>query len=137
VEAEANMRTHLEFRSPRFDGGPNSINPDIYGEKLARFLDEQFRSTGYSGGIIEEDWGWMVNLASEPFSLWLGCASYESPHGWLVFIEPGKGFVRHWLRKTDVRVTIDKVAGLLEKILVEQGGATDLRWWSDQDSGRK
>ena len=131
------MRTHLEFRSPRFAGGANSFNPEIQGGRLADFLDEHFKAAGYSGGVIEEDWGWTVNLANEPFQLWLGCASYDDNDGWLVFIEPSKPFVSRWFRKTDTRAAVDKVAGLLEKILVEHGDATDLRWWSDQDSGRK
>src|SRR5688572_1832616 len=103
------MRTHLEFRSPRFAGGPNSINPMIDGAKLADFLDAQFQARGYSGGIVEEDWGWMVALADDPFPLWLGCANYEDNDGWLVFIEPSKPFVRRWFSKTDTRAAVEKV----------------------------
>jgi hypothetical protein len=131
------MRTHLEFKSIRFEGGPNSYNPEIHGARLAAFLDERFKSAGYSGGIIEEDWGWMVNLSNDPFPLWLGCAGYESPDGWLVFIEPSKPFVRKWLRKIDAQPAVERVAVQLEKVLTEHGDATGLRWWSDEDSGRK
>src|SRR5215210_6437781 len=130
------MRTHLEFRSDRLAGGANGINPDIFGANLAEFLDERFKTLGYSGGIVEEDWGWMVRLASEPFNLWLGCASYDNDGEWLVFIEPSKPYAGSWFRKTGARPLVDKVATQLEDVLRAEGGGTDLRWWSDQDSGR-
>ena len=131
------MRTHLEFRAPAFKGGPNSINPEIDGSKLADFLDARFQELGYDGGVGEEDWGWSVELRSAPFRTWLGCASYDDDNdGWLVFIEPSKPFVRRWFRKLDARPIVDEVASHLERVLVD-GGATDLRWWSDEDSGRR
>jgi hypothetical protein len=131
------MRTHLEFRSARLMGGANSINPNIHGGKLAELLDRRFQSLGYSGGIIEEDWGWMILLAKEPFKLWLGCASYDEDGEWLVFIEPSKPFIRRWFRKTDTRPLVEKVATELETILRDDCEATGLRWWTDQESGRK
>jgi hypothetical protein len=131
------MRTHLEFRSDKLAGGANSINSDIFGANLAKFLDERFRGAGYSGGIIEEDWGWMIPLANEPFKLWLGSASYDQDGQWLVFIEPSKPYVRKWFSKTDTRAAVETVATQLEKFLRDDGGATDLRWWSDDESGRK
>ncbi|GGC44171.1 hypothetical protein GCM10011371_34500 [Novosphingobium marinum] len=79
------MRTHLEFRAPRFVGGANGINPDIDGSKLAVFLAEEFGTLEFPTSVIEEDWGWMVLLKEEPFRLWLGCSSYDAPDGWLVF----------------------------------------------------
>ena len=131
------MRTHLEFKSARLAGGANSINPNIYGGKLAEFLDRRFRALGYSGGVIEEDWGWMIALTSGPFKLWLGCASYDNDGEWLVFIEPSKPFVRRLFSKTDTRPAVEKVATELETIVREAGDAAELRWWSDEESGRK
>ena len=131
------MRTHLEFRSAKLAGGANSINPEILGANLAAFLDRHFRSAGYDGGFVEEDWGWMVPLSSEPFKTWLGCASYEDDGEWLVFIEPSKPYVRRLFSKTDTRTVVETIAIQLEKFVRDDGGATDLRWWSDEESGRK
>ncbi|MFM5949104.1 MAG: hypothetical protein ACKOPM_07730 [Novosphingobium sp.] len=134
------MRTHLEFDSALFEepeGVGNTYNPDIQGAKLAKFLSGEFKALGYSGAIIEEDWGWMIDLAKDEFPTWLGCASYSGPTGWLVFIEPSKPFVRRWLKKIDARPTVAKIADQLETILTTKGGATSLNWWSDQDSGRQ
>ena len=102
------MRTHLEFRSAKLAGGANSINPEILGANLAAFLDRHFRSAGYDGGFVEEDWGWMVPLSSEPFKTWLGCASYEDDGEWLVFIDPSKPYVRRLFSKTDTRPVVEK-----------------------------
>lgn len=131
------MRTHLQFRSPRFVGGANSINPGIDGAKLAVFLEDEFGALGYTAAALEEDWGWMIFLSEAPFRLWLGCSSYDEPDGWLVFIEPSKPTIRKWFRRIDTRNEVEKAAALLEKIITERGDATDLRWWSDHDSGRK
>ena len=132
------MRTHLEFTAERFggpDARPNSINEDILGAELAEFLSEAFQAKGMRGTVIEEDWGWMVELKSDPFDLWLGCASYGD-NGWLAFIEPSKPEIRKWLKKIDTRAEVEAVAQDLEQILVN-AGATSLTWWSDSDSGRK
>ena len=134
------MRTHLEFTADRFvsDGEDeaNSINPDIRGGKLAEFLSAEFAERGYTGGVLEEDWGWMVQLGSDPFPTWVGCASYGED-SWLVFIEPSKPTIRRWFKKFDTTLEVEKIASLLEEIVVSNGGATNLKWWSDRDSGRK
>lgn len=136
------MQTHLEFRSARFrdpEGGGNSYNPEIYGRTLAGFLSEQFSRQGFAGTVIEEDWGWMIELARDPFPLWLGCGSYSDtdPDSWLVFIEPSKPSVRRWFRRFDTREAVADIASRLEQVLTTQGDATALKWWSDLDSGRK
>jgi hypothetical protein len=139
------VRTHLEFTAERFggpDAAPNSINDTIFGAELAEFLSAAFQAKGLSGVVIEEDWGWMVELKSDPFPIWLGCASYGDGEGddcgddWLVFIEPSKPEIRKWLKKIDTRAEVEAVARELEQILVD-AGATNLVWWSDTDSGRK
>ena len=134
------MRTHLEFNSALLkdpDGQGNTFNPDIHGRKLAEFLAKEFGARGFDGTVIEEDWGWMVSLKSQPFALWLGCGSYEDDADWLVFIEPSTPVIRKWLAKIDTRPEVAAISELLEEILVTKGGATNLKWWSDQDSGRK
>ena len=134
------MRTHLEFHAPMFEepeGVGNTYNPDIQGAKLAEFLSQEFKALGYSGEIIEEDWGWMIDLANDGLHTWLGCAAYGSSVDWLVFIEPSKPFVRRWFRKIDAQPAVARIADQLETVLTTKGSATGLTWWSDKDSGRK
>ena len=133
------MRTHLEFHAPMFEepeGVGNTYNSDIQGAKLADFLAREFKMLGYPGVVIEEDWGWMIDLAHNNIRTWLGCAAYGSSVDWLVFIEPSKPFVRRWFRKIDVQPAVARIADQLESIVVTKGSATGLKWWSDQDSGR-
>jgi hypothetical protein len=134
------VRTHLEFRAERFGGAnarPNTYNPEIRGEELADFLSAKFREGGLDPNVIEEDWGWMVELKADPFPLWLGCSNHGDDGDWLVFIEPSQPEIRKWLKKIDTREKVAAVTQRLEQILGDDGGATNLTWWSDEDSGRK
>ena len=135
------MRTHLQFVSPAFDPEPRedaATNPGIFGKRLAGFLANEFGRLELGGGEpVAEDWGWMVPLKNREFPLWLGCASYDSPPEWLVFIEPSQPWVRKLFRRIDTTAIVADIAGWLETILTRSGSATDLRWWNDLDSGRK
>ena len=133
------MQTQLEFHSPDFrdpDGQGNTYNPDIQGRTLAAYLSQKFRDRGFDGQVIEEDWGWMIELKREPFPLWLGCASHGGSEGWLVFIEPSKPIVRKWFKKFDTRAEVSVTAKILEEVVTESG-ATNLKWWSGDEPGRK
>ena len=132
------MRTHLEFNADTFEyelGGDE--DPMIVAKELAEFLAEKFQGRGYPADVFAEDWGWMVSLGKQDFHLWLGCSSYGPYSQWLVFIEPSQPFKRKLFRKIDTQPAVERVAGILETVLIENGGATGLRWWSDHDSGRK
>ncbi|APG61954.1 hypothetical protein LPB140_02940 [Sphingorhabdus lutea] len=125
------MKTLLSFQSDQFDTincPGNEINPDIKGAKLADFLSEQFKAHGYSGEIIEEDWGWMVELDESTFPLWIGCSSYDDPPEWLIQVHPNKPYVRKWFKKIDTQAEVAKISLLLEEIMTKNGGATNLKW---------
>lgn len=137
------MRTHLEFVSGYFQpvpGEEEETNEGIFGMALAEFLAAEFRSHGYEADLIPEDWGWLVSLKAPgeklAFSPWFGCSSLDE-HQWLVQIHPSKPFVRRWFKKIDVQPTISRIAELVERSVVEKASATNLRWWSDRESGRK
>lgn len=137
------MRTHLQFSSDAFQptaGEDSATNPGIFGARLASFLADQFVAAGYleADVVCAEDWGWMVKLEKRDFHVWLGCASYDTPPEWLVFIEPSKPRVRAGIFKhVDTTAVVEKVADQLETVLKDAGSATKLIWWSDHDSGRK
>jgi len=137
------MRTHVEFDSTFFKpvpGEEEETNEGIFGKALAGFLVTEFRGKGYTTDVNPEDWGWMVDLipAGEDlgFSLWAGCSSLEE-NQWLVQIHPDKPVVRRWFKKIDVQSPVARVAELVEQFVVEKAAATNLRWWSDAESGRK
>src|SRR6266849_8909352 len=57
---DADMETHVEFRSDRFpplEGEENLINPDLWGKRLADFLREGLARQGFeTKEPIAEDW---------------------------------------------------------------------------------
>lgn len=129
------MRTHLEFRSPEFPAYPgeeDEINPGIFGRRLAEFLRDSLDRMGREPGeIYAEDWGWVVPLHHDAFPLWIGCAIYDPPDCFLVFIEPSKPFVRRWFRRIDTTEAVEDLARALETALSEASGVTELCWRTD------
>jgi hypothetical protein len=133
------MRTHLEFTSKEFEivpGEDEQTNPGVYGLRLAEFLVSQLIAKGYQPAELAEDWGYCVMLANPSFSSFVGCSSYGDDR-WLIQIEPCKPAVRKWFKKIDTTEWVERLSANVEASLVEHGGATDLRWWTDAESGRK
>jgi hypothetical protein len=134
------MRTHVEFRSakfPPYDGEEQEVNPGLYGKRLAEYLQRELQKQGIdTGEILAEDWGWIVPLREESFSMWLGCGHYqEYEDGFLCFIEPSKPFIRRWLRRIDVRPAVERVATALDGILRSDSEIRDVQWWKDRAKG--
>ena len=80
----------LEFESSAFEivpGEDEATNPGIYGKALAEWLANQLRAVGLpAGGIIAEDFGWCVQMATKPHQLYVACASTEEAlNQWRVF----------------------------------------------------
>jgi hypothetical protein len=134
------MRTHVEFRSDAFpaEAGENeAVNPGRWGKQLAVFLRSEFDRAGLKGGdVVAEDWGWVVPIENEAFSLWVGCGNYEEyPDGFLCFIEPSKPAVRRGLfSKVDTTARVAEIASALDRILTARSDIRDLRWWSESEA---
>jgi hypothetical protein len=80
----------LEFESSSFavlPGEDEATNPGIYGKALAEWLANQLRAAGLpAGGIIAEDFGWCIPIATAPHQLYVACASAEEAlNQWRVF----------------------------------------------------
>ena len=72
------------------------------GKRLAEFLRDNLQKEGFeTEELIAEDWGWVLPVANDQFSLWIGCGHYqEYPDGFGCFIGPHTPFVRKLLRKS-------------------------------------
>jgi hypothetical protein len=135
------MRTHLEFTStefPAYPGEDKDINPGIFGKRLAEFLAEALPHLGFRVMAIgAEDWGWMVEIENQEFPLWIGCANYEDgENGFQCFIEPSKPFVRKWFSKIETGPIVEKLASVLESVLLQSGQVSNFRWLSDDEAQR-
>ena len=136
------MKTRVEFISTAFPAQPGEdrvINPGLFGQRLAEFLRSQLPIHGYVVKSLDpEDWGWRVDLEHREFSLWIGCGNYqEFEHGFLCFIEPSKPVIRKLFSTVDTTATVDRLAAALETILLKSGKVSKLRWWTDEEVGKK
>ena len=134
----ARLLTHVEFRSnrfPAFDGEEEMINPDLWGKLLADFLREGLLLRGYDiPDALPEDWGWMLRISNQPFSMWIGCGHYqEYPDGFLCFIEPRKTRVWKGLKRIRTVETIDALKLAIDEVLVENAGFRSKKWWTYEE----
>lgn len=131
------MLTCVEFRSDRFpayEGEEQQTNPGLYGKRLAEFLRDKLSIEGIkTREPIAEDWGWSIPLDNEKVRLWIGCERYqEYPDGFLCFIEPHTPCIRKLLKKLDIREHITTLQLAMDKILTEESGIRQKRWWTHE-----
>jgi hypothetical protein len=132
------MKTYVEFKSdifPPYEGEESEVNPGRWGKRLAEFLADGLKVRGIEVlDIIAEDWGWRIPIANDDFDLWIGCGNYdEYPDGFLCFVEPGKPYVRRFLKKIS---TVEKVQTLIDafdSIISNEPGIKDIGWWTKED----
>jgi hypothetical protein len=131
------MRPHLEFRSGDLLDEQNE-DGEPRGAKVARLLADHLPAHGFETARVHaEDWGWRIQLANEPFPLWVGCGHYEEyPDGHLCFIEPSKTYVRRWLKRIPTMDTVERLATAMERIVQDSDKAHDLRWWTEAEVTR-
>lgn len=132
------MKTQVEFRSdksPAYPGEKEDVNPDLWGKRLAEYLQQKLKNQGIeTENIFAEDWGWTVTIRHEAFPLWIGCGRYqEYPDGYLIFIEPSKPTIRKGLlKKIDTTADVKKVANAIDEILKSDSDIHDIRWWTEE-----
>ena len=120
---------------PAFEGEEEMINPGLWGKLLADFLRDGLLVRGYEiPEAIPEDWGWVLRISNQPFSMWIGCGHYpEYPDGFLCFIEPHKPYVWKSLRR--IR-TVEAIAALklaMDEVVVENAGIRAKKWWTHEE----
>lgn len=68
----------VEFKSASFPKYPDEneelVNDNCWGKRLAEYVNDHLPQHGMAtGGILCEDWGWLVQLEHADFPLWIGC----------------------------------------------------------------
>ena len=103
---------------------------DRDGKTLAAFLFEQLPRHGFETvDIIEEDWGWEVQIRNPGFSLYVGCGCAGEDDGYFnCFTIPDKERVWRWFRPIDTRPVLMPLREALEKIIRAHPGVTGVRW---------
>jgi hypothetical protein len=132
------MKTHVEFKSDRFpayEGEEEVINPGRWGKRLAEFISKGLKKAGVPvEEVCTEDWGWVIPVRNEHFSLWIGCCNYdEYEDGFLCFIEPSKPFVRRLFKKIPTVEKVTELARSVDKVLSSEPGIRDIFWWTPEE----
>ena len=135
------MKTHVEFRSdafPPYADEEEEINPGRYGKRLAEFLVGGLREKEFEPlEPFAEDWGWVVPIKNNDFSLWVGCGNYEEyTDGFLCFIHPDKPKIRRWLFwTTDTSERVSALQRAIDEVLSVNPAIRDMRWWTTEEFG--
>lgn len=132
------MQTRVEFRSSKFPPYPGEeleVNPDLWGRRLAEYLQQKLAEHGIATGeIYPEDWGWVLPICNSIVPMWVGCGRYqEYEDGYLVFIEPSKPTIRKWLfKKIDTSPEVGRVRDVIDTLLRSDADIREIRWWPEE-----
>jgi hypothetical protein len=131
------MKTQVEFRSnkfPPYDGEEEKINPGLWGQRLAEYLQQRLRNEGIeTGEIYSEDWGWAVPIKNDSFPVWIGCGHQDGdPDQFLCFVEPAKPVIRKLFKKIDTTEMVGRVVAALDKILTSDSEIHDVQWVGEE-----
>jgi hypothetical protein len=133
------MKTLVEFRSnafPAYEGEEETINPGVYGQRLAEFLVSGLKAKGFEPlQPIAEDWGWIVPIRNKEFRMWIGCGTQGQRGDFLCFIEPHRPLKRKYLifGKVDTTAKISALREAIHELLVGHPEVRDIRWWTYQE----
>jgi hypothetical protein len=133
------MKTHVQFRSdafPPYDSEQYEVNPGRHGKRVAEFLADGLREKGFEAlEPLAEDWGWMIPLRNDSFTLWVGCGNYdEYPDGFLCFIEPHRPVIRRcFLWKVDTSKTVNALREAIDQVLSAHPQVRAKRWWTCEE----
>ncbi|HTH50701.1 MAG TPA: hypothetical protein VL501_02135 [Pyrinomonadaceae bacterium] len=134
------MKTQVEFRSnafPPYEGEEEEINPGRYGKRVAEFLCDGLSAHGFEPlEPYAEDWGWVVPVKNDGFSLSIGCGNYDEypGEGFLCFIEPHQPTVRRMLFRTiDTTPTVTAPQDAVDAVLSSHPAIYDIKWWTYEE----
>ena len=111
-------------------GEEGTTNPERFGEAVAIWLKTQLASAGYAitGDPIPEDWGWVVMVQREPFSLWIGCGNEEgNPSRWGLFVEAELGVLQKLFKRIAPSTSVNALEQDIERF-VREAGFEDIEW---------
>jgi hypothetical protein len=138
------MKTHVEFRSdefPPYDGEEDQTNPGCCGKRVLEFLSLGLNDKGFEPlELIAEDWGWMLPIKNDGFSLWIGCGNYGGTLGdddgcFLCFIEPHRKTIRPFpfLWKVDTSAKVMALREAIDQLLSADPSVKNKRWWTYEE----
>jgi hypothetical protein len=129
----ATLRTHVTFRSPRFNQTevrPYFINPNCFGDDCAAWLVSGLRERGWNdmSEPWQEDWGWQTSTAREgrKFLISIGSTEEDEPE-WLVHVQEHTGFLAR-LRGKAGPGALRELHVSIRQVLVAGPDVDHIRW---------
>jgi hypothetical protein len=122
----------LTFESSAFpvaSGEDQKTNPEIFGRSLAEWLAKRLGERGIAtNGVIAEDFGWCVAIASEPHKLFVACSSAEEQlTSWQVYAFSEGGFLNRLLGKDEAAVALAQLHGNVKDILSKEPSVSAMK----------
>lgn len=127
------MKTQVAFRSskfPPFEGEEETINPGLWGKRLAEYLVEKLAEKGIeTDEFIVEDWGYYVPVRNDGFRLAVCCGHQDGDEDeFLCFTEPSTPVVKKLFRKIDATLQLGRLTEALSDILSADPDIRDVVW---------
>jgi hypothetical protein len=122
----------LLFESTAFqvsEGEDQETNPGVFGKALAGWLSAELGHRGIRTlGVIAEDFGWCVAVASDASKLYVACANVEDKKtAWQVFVFAEGGFLKRLLGKDVSGAALASLHANIKDILSGNPGIQGLR----------
>ena len=121
----------LEFESSAFapvPGEDEATNPGVFGKAFAQWLANRLRLAGVAAGeVIAEDFGWVIPVKSEPYSLHVACSSREAPNAWMVFAFAEGGLMSRLLGRDKSGAALESLYGSARRSLEAESSVHGLR----------
>ncbi len=121
----------LEFESSAFalvPGEDEATNPGVFGKALAQWLGNRLCLAGIAAGeVIAEDFGWVIPVKSEPYSLHVACSSGETPNGWMVFAFAEGGLMSRLFGRDKGGAALESLYVCVRRCLEAESSVTGLR----------
>ena len=135
------VRRHVMFRSDAFYTGepkPYYINPDCYGDDVARFLMERLKERGLTPDSEpgQEDFGWYFGyrVGGVDYQFVLGFREGEDGESgdWMGTVERAVGFLSSLFGGREKNIQPEALQPLHE-VLANASEIRDIRWFDDHD----
>lgn len=127
------MKTFVRFRSsqfPAYTGEEESINPGLWGRRLAEHLAMRLAERGINPGqIVLEDWGCLLPVDVDGHALEICCGHQDGDEDeFLIFTNPDRPVIRRWFRRVDVTQPLMRLTGALADILDTDPEVRNVEW---------
>jgi len=121
----------LVFESSAFmsvPGEDEATNPGIFGKALAQWLATQLHLSGVAANeVIPEDFGWVIPVESESYSLRIACSSGETPNSWMVFAFAEGGLLSRIFGRDKSGEALNSVYASVRRCLEAESSVTGIR----------